>query len=106
MKSTKNLFLTALTLAAFSASARAQTSAPTAPAQPVVTAADIQALKDALAAQQQQIQALRDELHRKDQVAQQAQSTTAQAQALREQETVSHLVSDFADLKSVNNTTA
>ena len=64
MKPIKNVFLTALMLAGFSAGAWAQTSLP---AQPAVTAADIQALKDALAAQQQQIQALRDELHRKDQ---------------------------------------
>jgi hypothetical protein len=74
MKRIKNIFLTALTLAALSAGAWAQTSAP---AQPAVTAADVQALKDALAAQQQQIQALQDELHRKDQVAQSVNSTAA-----------------------------
>jgi hypothetical protein len=74
MKRTKNVFLTALTLAALSAGAWAQTSAP---AQPAVTAADVQALKDALAAQQRQIQALQDELHRKDQGAQPVNSTAA-----------------------------
>ena len=67
----KNVFLTALTLAALSAGAWAQTSVP---AQQAVTAADIQALKDALAAQQQQIQALQDELHRKDPATQPSQS--------------------------------
>jgi hypothetical protein len=128
MKPTKNLFLTALTLAALSAGAWAQTAASTtpppkkhkpkpaaeAPAQPAVTAADIQVLKDALAAQQQQIQALQDELHRKDQVAQQAQSAAAdaaasaaaaQSQASQQQQAVGQLKSDVADLKTnVNNT--
>jgi hypothetical protein len=128
MKRTKNLFLTALTLAALSAGAWAQTSAsttpapkkhkpkpvPVAPAEPAVTAADIQALKDALAAQQQQIQALQDELRRKDQVAQQAQSAAAdaaaqaaaaQAAASQQQQAVGQLKSDVADLKTnVTNT--
>lgn len=118
MKSSKRLFLAALALAAFSASAWAQTAAldtPAPAAQPAVTAADVQALKDALAAQQQQIQALRDELHRKDQVAQQAQSSAADAsakadaaqdQARQQQQTVSRMESDLASLKSVNNTAA
>src|ERR1035438_4629795 len=51
-----------------------------------ITAADVQALKDAIAAQQaaiaqqqQQIQALRDELHSKDQAVQQAQTTATDA---------------------------
>jgi hypothetical protein len=126
MKRTKNLFLTALTLAALSAGAWAQTSttpAPkkkhkpvhaAAPAAPAVTAADVQALKDALAAQQQQIQALQDELHHKDQAAQQAQSTAAdaaakadaaQAQASQNQQAVGQLKGDVADLKTnVTNT--
>jgi hypothetical protein len=123
MKPTKYVFLTLLTLAALSAGSWAQTpesttSVPTkkhkpaavAPA-PAVTAADVQALKDALAAQQQQIQALQDELRRKDQVAQQAQAAAAeasakadaaQAQARGDQQTVSQLKSDVADLKSVS----
>ena len=88
MKSTKHLFLTVLTLAAISAGAWAQTSDSTAPppkkkhkaAQPAqVTAADVQELKDALAAQQEQIRQLREELHRKDQAVQQAQSAAADA---------------------------
>jgi hypothetical protein len=74
MKAIKKLFLTALTLAAISAGAWAQTSAPTAPASKEnrdgaaaagsVTAADVQALKDALAAQQQQIDRLTQQLQR------------------------------------------
>src|SRR5579864_9524714 len=87
MKSNKNVFLTALTLAALSAGAWAQTetasnaappSGPTAPAAtpapPPVTAADIQELKAALAAQQQQIQALQAQLQSRDQAVQQIQS--------------------------------
>jgi len=64
MKSSKNLLLTALILAALTAGARAQTeqASATASAAPPVTAADIQALKDALAAQQLQIQALQAQL--------------------------------------------
>jgi hypothetical protein len=81
-----------------------------------ITAADVQALKDAIAAQQAQltqqqheIQELRDELHRKDQAVQQAQSTAADAatkataaetQAGQQQETVVALKSDVADLKT------
>jgi hypothetical protein len=68
MKLSKNLLFTTLTLAALTAAAQGQTetsssavppmgSAASAPAQPPVTAADIQELKDVLAAQQQQIQA-------------------------------------------------
>jgi len=115
MKAYKKVFFTALTLATFSASVWAQVSASAAPPQPTVTAADFQALKDALAAQQQQIQALQNELRHKDQVAQQAQSTAAdasakadaaQAQARQQQQAVSQLESDFAGLKSVNNTAA
>ena len=86
MKLNQNLFLTALTLAALTAGAWAQTetasnaappkgSAASAPAQPSpVTAADIQELKDALAAQQQQIQALQAQLQSKDQALQQVRS--------------------------------
>ena len=77
MKSHKHLFLAALILAALSAGARAQTETASngtpangfpaaAPAPPPVTAADIQALKDALAAQQQEIQALQAQLQSKD----------------------------------------
>jgi hypothetical protein len=81
-----------------------------------ITAADVQALKDAIAAQQaalaqqqQQIQELRDELHRKDQAVQQAQSAAtdaagkadaAQAAASQDQQTVVALKSDVGDLKT------
>jgi hypothetical protein len=98
MNSTKNLFLTALTLAALSAGVSAQTAsqvtlasneahnaapAPAAvataapapaPAPSAVTAADVQALKDALAAQQLQIERLTQQLDR-----QQAQQAAAKA---------------------------
>jgi len=126
MKPSKNVFLTVLTLAALSAGAWAQTSESATPAakkkhqteaaaQQAITAADVQALKDALAAQQQQIQALQEELHHKDQVALQAQSVAAdaaakagaaQAQASQDQQVVGQLKGDLADLKSVNSTAA
>ena len=127
MKRTKQLFLTALTLAALSAGAWAQTSASTtpapkkkhkpvaaAPAAPAVTAADVQALKDALAAQQQQIQQLTQQLQQNQQSWQQAQAAAsdaankaaaAQAQASQQQQTVVELKGDVTDLKTnVNNT--
>jgi hypothetical protein len=81
-----------------------------------LTVADVQSLKDAIAAQQaalaqqqQQIQELRDELHRKDQVVQQAQTAAtdastkadaAQAQASQQQQTVGELKTDVTDLKA------
>jgi hypothetical protein len=80
-----------------------------------ITAADVQALRDAIAAQQQmlqqqqqQIQQLSDELHRKDQAVQQAQTTAtdavgkadaAQTATTQQQETVTALKSDVSDLK-------
>jgi len=97
----------------------AQTSTPSKPKKakaPAVSAADVQALKDAIAAQQaaltqqqQQIQELRDELHRKDQAVQQAQSAAtdaagkadaAQATATQDQQTVTALKGDVTDLKT------
>jgi hypothetical protein len=81
-----------------------------------ITAADVQALRDALASQQaalaqqqQQIQELRDILQRKDQAVQQAQTTAsdaagkadaAQAQASQQQQTVGELKTDVSDLKT------
>jgi hypothetical protein len=75
MKVNQNRFLTVLTLAALTTGAWAQTqtaanvapanpspTAAAAPASPPVTAADVQALKDALAAQQLQIQQLTEQL--------------------------------------------
>jgi uncharacterized coiled-coil protein SlyX len=87
MKLNNNLIFTTLTMAALTAGAWAQTetaanaapanapaaSAP-APAPAPVTAADIQELKDALAAQQRQIQALQAQLQAKEQTQQKVQS--------------------------------
>lgn len=78
MKRTKNVFLTALALAALSAGAWAQTSASAPPAQPI-TAADVQALKDALAAQQRLIDRLTSRLDRQE--AQQEARQLAEQQA-------------------------
>ena len=73
MKSTRTLFIVTLTLAALTAGAWAEnpglgapaaSAAAAAPAPTVVTAADVQALKDALAAQQLQIQRLTEQLQR------------------------------------------
>jgi hypothetical protein len=73
MKRTKHVFLTALTLAAFStgvwaedpaSGAAAAKTAAAAPAPPPITAADVQSLKDALAAQQLQIDRLSAQLQR------------------------------------------
>src|SRR5580693_10154603 len=134
MKSIKHLLILVLTLAALLAGAWAQTSESTAPppkkkhkpaaTQPAqaVTAADIQELKDALAAQQQQIRELREELHRKDQAVQQAETAAAdasgkadaaQAQAAQQQQVVTQAVtavsevkSEVADIKTTVNTGA
>jgi hypothetical protein len=127
MKSTKHLFLTVLALAALSVGAWAQTSDSTAPApkkrhkpvaaapaQPAITAADVQALKDGLAAQQQQIQQLTQQLQQAQRNWQQAQAAAtdaaskaaaAQTQASQQQQTVGELKGDVADLKT-NFTTA
>jgi len=75
MKASKNLLLTSLVVAALAAGAWAEDSAAApknkseaaaAPAPPPVTASDIQELKDALAAQQQQIRALQEQLQLKE----------------------------------------
>ncbi len=132
MTPTKHLVRTALTLVALSAGAWAQTSDSTAPvpkkkhepvaaapAQPAITAADVQALKDGLAAQQQQIQQLTQQLQQAQQNWQQAQQNWQQAQAAaaaaankaaaaqtlasQEQQTVNELKGDLADFKTVNS---
>lgn len=104
----------------------AQTTAPKTPkkkaaAAPAITAADVQALKDAIASQQaalaqqqQQLQELRDELRRKDQVVQQAQGAAtdaagkadaAQATATQQQAAVTELKGNVTDLQgAVANT--
>jgi hypothetical protein len=94
MKPIKNVFLTALTLAALSAGAWAETpgsgkpaandaAAAAAPAPPTVTAADVQSLKDALAAQQLQIERLTQQLQRQQdwQTQQAAAEASAKANA-------------------------
>ena len=109
------IFLATVTLAAqTSTSPRPKKSRP-------VTAAEVQALKDALAAQQaaiatqeQQIRALQDELRRRDQSVQQAQAAAAdasgkaeaaQSQASQQQQSVTELKSEVTDLKgTVGNT--
>jgi hypothetical protein len=109
------VFLTATTLVA-------QTSTSPSPRKSrPVTAAEIQTLKDAIAAQQaaittqeQQIRALQDELRRRDQVVQQAQTAAAdasgkaeaaQAQASQQQQTVGELKTEVTDLRgTVGNT--
>jgi hypothetical protein len=90
-------------------------------ASAAITAADVQALKDAIASQQaaiaqqgRQIEELRDALQRKDQAVMQSQSTAAdaaskaaaaQAQASQQQQTVGQLNADVTDLKAnVTNT--
>jgi len=94
MKPTRKIFFTALALAALTAGAWAETPASDAPATgaaaapappPSVTAADVQALKDALAAQQQQIERLTQQLQRQ-QAWQQVQS---QAEAARKTDAAS-----------------
>ncbi len=92
MKSIKHLFLAALTLAALCAGAWAEDAAGTpavrpaaaAPAPPV-TAADVQALKDALAAQQQQIERLTQQLQRQQewQAQQSAKEAAGKTDALQ-----------------------
>src|SRR5258708_438558 len=106
MKATRNVLLTALLPATLLAGWWAQPAASTATAQPAVTAADIQALRDALAAQQQQIHALQEELHHKNQSAQQSPSTGDQAKAQQDQQTVTQPEIDLASAKAVSNTAA
>jgi len=91
-------------------------------AQPAVTLQDLQSLKDALAAQQQQIEQLRQEVRQNDQAwqqaqqqLQQAQSTASDAQAKAasaetaansQKDTVVKLDSDMADVKTTLTNTA
>src|SRR5215470_15312722 len=96
--------------------ARAKTKRTTAKAvEPQVTAADVQALRDALAAQQQQIQQLQQALAQRDQTVQAAQQAAQQAQAAAsdaqqkvaaaqassaDKDSVSRLSSDLTDVKT------
>jgi hypothetical protein len=89
--------------------------APAKPAQPAVTAADVQALKDAIAAQQQQIEQLQQSLAQRDQAVQAAQQAAQQAQTAAsnaeqkaataasgaaDKEAVAKLDSDLTDVKT------
>jgi hypothetical protein len=114
MKSNKQPLLAALTLAAFTVGVWAQTSGapPTkteqntaATAQPTVSAADVQALKDALAAQQQQIQQLSQQLQQAQAAASYAANRAAAAenQISLDEQNVDSLRSDVADLKTVSD---
>ncbi|MGA8150943.1 MAG: hypothetical protein WB952_08340 [Terriglobales bacterium] len=104
----------------FAASSLAQTATPTAtkkkPAKTTaVTAEEVQELKGALAAQQQQIQQLREEMRKRDAALQQAEQQMQQAQAAaseaqakadqaasqasQQQQAVSDLKTDVSDIK-------
>ncbi len=73
--------LTAALLFAQSATSRPKSSkAAPKPPEPAVTAADVQALREALAEQQRQIQELQQSLGQRDQAVQQAQQVAQQAQ--------------------------
>ena len=115
MKRTTQLFVITLAMVALLSNTWAQSAepapAPTQAAAQPISAADFQALKEGLAAAQQQIRALQDELHRRDQAVQQAQSTAeaasakadaAQVEAVKDSQTVDALQTDVAGLKSVN----
>lgn len=111
MKHTCKLFIAALALATLPAILRAQTqtaaniapSSPAAasstPAQPPITAADVQALKDALAAQQLQIQHLTEQLEHQQAALAAVKSTTPSASALVQPTTAQPSTAD-AGLKS------
>ncbi len=123
MKCIKYSSLIVLALAILTANVWSQTDTAAKPtkkkraaeaAEPAVTAAEVQALRDAIAAQQRQIQQLSQQLQESRQEWQQAQSAAsnastkadaAQATAADQQQTVVALKSDVADLKTnVTNT--
>jgi hypothetical protein len=130
MRLTKHLFLTVLTLAALSIGAWTQTSDTTTPppkkrhkpVEPAITAADVQALKDAIAAQQAQIQQLNQQIQQLQQNGQQAQAAaaaaatqaqaaqtqaaTAQSQTVEQQQAVAELKTDVATVTTTANNTA
>jgi hypothetical protein len=114
MKANVKLFTITLTLAALIAGAGGQnpaTGAPAAsqaaePAPPPITAADIQALKDALAAQQRQIQALQDAQHKRDQSVQRGENGSDSASKEDHEQSLGSQNSGAADVKSVNDTPA
>jgi hypothetical protein len=92
------------------------------PAEPAVTQADVQSLKDTMAAQQQAIEALKGQLQQRDQnwqdsqqklqaaqaAAAEAQSRTAavEAGAAQDREAYNHLANDMADVKTTLTSSA
>jgi hypothetical protein len=114
--------LLAGTLVAQTAAKPRAKKAPAKPVVPAVTLQDIQSLKDALAAQQQQIEQLKQAVQEKDQAWQQAQQQLQQAQATAsdaqskatsaetaansQKDTVIKLDSDMADVKTTLTNTA
>jgi hypothetical protein len=94
--------------------ARKKVAAP--PAPPAITAEDVKALKDALAAQQQQIEALKQEMQRRDEETRQAaaaqatqavsKADAAASQAAAAQQSASAVQADIADIKANATNTA
>lgn len=95
--------LTAALLIAQTATPHPKTKKTAKPPEPAVTAADVQALKDALAAQQQQIQQLQQSLAQRDQAVQQAQQEAHEAQttASEARQSVAAAQASTADKESV-----
>jgi len=96
--------LTAALLFAQTATSHPKTrKAPAQSPVPAVTAADVQALKDAIAAQQQQIQRLQESLAQRDQAVQQAQQVAQQAQttATEARQSIAAAQASSADKDSV-----
>jgi hypothetical protein len=106
--------LLAVTALAQTAKPRSKKS-PAKAVEPQVTAADVQALRDALAAQQQEIQQLQQSLEQHDQAVQAAQQTAQQAQTAgsdaqqkvaaaqassADKDAVAKLSSDLTDVKT------
>ena len=119
MKFSLKWFLIPLLVTSLFAQTTTRTKArkvPAKPVEPAVTATDLQALKDTLAAQQQEIQQLQQALSQRDQTvqaaqqqAQQAQTTAAAAQqtatamevtAGADKDSVTKLNSDLTDVKT------
>jgi len=107
------MMLAVLAVPMFGQASKKATPKKTAP--PAVTADDVKALRDALAAQQQQIEQLRQELQKQQQQAAQLQSAASEAaaRAAAAQETATQnaegfttLKSDVSDLKANATTTA
>jgi hypothetical protein len=94
--------------------AKKKVAAP--PAPPAITAEDVKALKDALAAQQQQIEALKQEMQRRDEETRQAaaaqasqaasKADAAASQAAAAQQSASAVQTDLADIKANATNTA